>query len=384
MNITSSQVIFLILTFFASALIALAATPLVRAIAISAGAIDKPDPRRVNKKPIPRMGGLAIYYGFLVAVICFGDIGSLETRGILLGTLVIVLTGCLDDIYGLKPVVKLLGQILAAVIVALHGITIDVLTNPNPFSSVDYLALGHFSIPVTVVWIVLVTNAVNLIDGLDGLAVGVSSIACIALFIVAIFTGENAVALIIVAVIGACLGFLPYNSHPAKIFMGDTGALFLGFIMSTVSIQGLFKGYAIISFAVPLLILGLPIFDTSMTILRRLKNKQGVMTADRGHLHHKLLDMGFSHKQTVFILYTISAISALIAVVLALTGPIRAMLLILLVMLFVVLTGAFWGKGFFKSIRIMGKAAADEEDIEDVLEEIDEIAEDEDKETKNE
>jgi len=273
MNITSSQVIFLILTFFASALIALAATPLVRAIAISAGAIDKPDPRRVNKKPIPRMGGLAIYYGFLVAVICFGDIGSLQTRGILLGTLVIVLTGCLDDIYGLKPIVKLLGQILAAVIVALHGITIDVLTNPNPFSSVDYLALGHFSVPITVVWIVLVTNAVNLIDGLDGLAVGVSSIACIALFIVAIFTGEFAVALIIVAVIGACLGFLPYNSHPAKIFMGDTGALFLGFILSTVSIQGLFKGYAIISFAVPLLILGLPIFDTSMTILRRLKSR---------------------------------------------------------------------------------------------------------------
>ena len=126
MNITSSQVIFLILTFFASALIALAATPLVRAIAISAGAIDKPDPRRVNKKPIPRMGGLAIYYGFLVAVICFGDIGSLQTRGILLGTLVIVLSGCLDDIYGLKPIVKLLGQILAAVIVALHGITIEI------------------------------------------------------------------------------------------------------------------------------------------------------------------------------------------------------------------------------------------------------------------
>ena len=251
MNITSSQVIFLILTFFASALIALAATPLVRAIAISAGAIDKPDPRRVNKKPIPRMGGLAIYYGFLVAVICFGDIGSLQTRGILLGTLVIVLTGCLDDIYGLKPIVKLLGQILAAVIVALHGITIDVLTNPNPFSSVDYLALGHFSVPITVVWIVLVTNAVNLIDGLDGLAVGVSSIACIALFIVAIFTGEFAVALIIVAVIGACLGFLPYNSHPAKIFMGDTGALFLGFILSTVSIQGLFKGYAIIPLLCP-------------------------------------------------------------------------------------------------------------------------------------
>ena len=346
-SFTSTQIMYIIFAFLVSLVISFATTPLASVIARRVGAIDVPNARRVNKKPIPRMGGLAIYYGFLVTALCFVDISSMEIRGILLGSVIIVLLGALDDVYQLKAMAKFIVQILVALLVVAHGVEIDVLTNPNPFGASEYINLGYWGIPLTVLWIVGVTNAVNLMDGLDGLAVGISTIASIALFIIAVFTGEANIAILIIAVVGACLGFLPFNAHPAKIFMGDTGSTFLGYIMATVSIQGLFKGYAVISLAVPLLILGLPIFDTSVTILRRIHNKQPVFKPDRGHLHHKLMDSGFSHKQTVFILYVVSALTSLCAVTLLLLGSARALILIFAIIIFVLVALLFAGNNLF-------------------------------------
>jgi UDP-GlcNAc:undecaprenyl-phosphate GlcNAc-1-phosphate transferase len=319
-------------------LIAFAATPLAKIIAYKIGAIDVPkDERRVHKKPIPRLGGLAIFYGFIVSVLSFVDITE-EIRGILLGSLVIVVLGIVDDVKPLKAKLKLVIQIFAAFIVVLHDVKIDVLTNPNIFSSNEQIILQHWYLyaPITILWIVGVTNAINLIDGLDGLAAGISSIASISILFISLLVSEPSIAMITAALAGACLGFLPYNFNPAKIFMGDTGATFLGFILATVSIQGLFKGYAVISFAAPLLILGLPIFDTGYAILRRLVSGKSIMEADRGHLHHRLIDMGFSQKQTVMILYTMSGILGLSAVVLTGSGALRAMILILSVLIFVI------------------------------------------------
>ncbi|MGE4283988.1 MAG: MraY family glycosyltransferase [Clostridia bacterium] len=337
----SYQNLFLVLSFIVAFLIAFAATPLAKVIAYKIGAIDVPkDDRRIHKKPIPRLGGLAIFYGFIISVVAFVEIDK-SIRGILLGALVIVLLGIIDDVKQLKAKVKLVFQIIAALIVVFHGVRIEVLTNPNLFSAKETIELGFWSVPLTVAWIIGVTNAVNLIDGLDGLAAGISSIASICLLFVSLLAGEpvgiiSSTAMITAALAGSCLGFLPYNFNPAKVFMGDTGATFLGFILATISIQGLFKFYAVISFAAPLLILGLPIFDTGYAILRRMIHGKSIMEADRGHLHHRLIDMGFSQRQTVMILYTISGILGLSAVVLTGSGAFSAMVLIFSVLVFVV------------------------------------------------
>ncbi len=188
--------------------------------------------------------------------------------------------------------------------------------------------LGWLSVPVTIIWIVAITNAVNFIDGLDGLAVGVSAIQRASLLVIALMVAERNIAIIMAALLGACLGFIPYNFNPAKIFMGDTGSTFLGFILATLSIQGLFKLYAIISFAVPFLIFGVPIFDICFAIIRRLAKGQNPMKADRGHVHHRLIDMGFTQKQSVAITYMMTAILGLAAVVLTTSGELKALILI--------------------------------------------------------
>jgi len=218
-------------------------------------------------------------------------------------------------------------------------VKITAISVPSFIINGGILPLKWMSIPLTILWIVGVTNAVNLIDGLDGLAVGISSIATFSMFFIAILAGEPTVALIAAALAGGCLGFLPYNFNPAKIFMGDTGSTFLGFILSVICIQGLFKGYAVISFIIPFLILGLPIFDTSVAIIRRIHDKRPIMGADRGHLHHKLIDMGFSQKQTVAILYVIALLLGLSAVVLIEQGAQTAFLLISVVLLLLIFGG---------------------------------------------
>ena len=305
-------------------------TPVVKSFAYKVGAIDVPkDERRMHHKPIPRLGGLAIFAGFMASILLFVDIRlNPQMQSILLGAVIIVVLGVVDDIMALPAKLKFVIQIVAALIPALNGVSIQALSNPNLFSANAYWVLNWLSVPITVLWIVGITNAVNLIDGLDGLANGVSAISAATVLVIALICSEAQVAVVMAALVGACVGFLPYNLNPAKMFMGDTGATFLGFILATVSIQGLFKFYTIISFAVPFLMLGLPIFDTSFAILRRLAKGQSPMTPDRGHIHHRLIDMGFSQKQAVAVLYVISAILGLSAVVLTTSGVVKAMLLL--------------------------------------------------------
>ena len=329
-NILDSQDIwYVLLALLAAAVISCASTPMVKALSIKFGAVDVPkDDRRMHDHPIPRMGGLAIFFGFMVSMLLFVVLDT-PKKGMLLGAVIIVILGVLDDKYALPAKPKFLVQIIAALIAVLAGNRIDVLSNPNIFSANPVWQLGWLAYPVTVIWIVAITNAVNLIDGLDGLACGVSTISSATMLMIALRFCELDVAVMMAALVGACIGFLPYNFNPAKIFMGDTGATFLGFIMATVSVNGMFKQSTIISFVVPFLVLGLPIFDVCFAVVRRVSHGQSPMQPDRGHVHHRLIDMGFSQKQAVGVLYVISAILGLSAVVLATSGAVKAMVFLL-------------------------------------------------------
>lgn len=309
-------------------MISFAMTPIVKNFAVKIGAMDVPlDQRRMHDHPIPRMGGLAIFIGFLLAVVLFADVTP-QLQGVLIGSIFIVVLGAIDDLVTLSPMVKLFGQIIAAVIAVSNDVVIHIFMNPNIFSSNQYVFLESLAIPFTVLWIVGVTNAVNLIDGLDGLACGVSTIASLTMFVVALLVSESNVAVVLAALMGACLGFLPYNMNPAKIFMGDTGALLLGYLLATTSVVGMFKFYAVVTFLVPVLALALPLFDTVFAILRRVLHGQSPFHPDRGHFHHRLIDMGLNQKQAVAIMYAISALLGLCAVVVVSTGALRIVLLI--------------------------------------------------------
>ena len=319
-----------VLVSLAAALVmSFALTPVVKVFAQKVGAMDVPkDGRRMHDHPIPRLGGLAMFLGFLVSTLLFSKIDT-QVRGMLLGCVLVVITGVIDDIVPLKWWLKLILQIAAALAAVFSGIRIEVFSNPIPFTGTEWLILRELSIPITVLWIVLVTNAVNLIDGLDGLAVGVSAIDSLAMLVIALLVSEGNVAIILAALVGACVGFMPYNMNPAKIFAGDTGALLLGYVLATMSVIGLFKTYAIISFLLPFLLLALPLFDTGFAIIRRLIHGQSPMHPDRGHVHHRLIDMGLNQKQAVAILYCVSAVFGLSAVVLATSGGMKALLLVL-------------------------------------------------------
>ena len=342
------QVLFMIFAFIVSFAFTFATTPLVRRFAFKIGAIDIPkDNRRMHKKPTPRIGGLAIIFGFTVATLCFAQ-PSRQLYGTLAGAAIIAVMGVIDDCKNLPAKLKFVIQIIAALVVVFAGdIKIDVFTNPNFLSDNPYWVLPEWlSVTLTVIWIVFITNAVNFIDGLDGLAAGVSAIMSISLVFISIRVGEYSIAILGIALMGSCFGFLPFNFNPAKIFMGDTGSTFLGFMLATLSIQGVFKSYAVISFAVPLLILGLPLFDALFAMIRRILRGQSPMTADRGHLHHRLVDMGFSQKQTVFILYAISGVHGITAVLLAESGVLRALLLVICVLI-LLLIGSMLGKNSY-------------------------------------
>ncbi len=308
--------------------VSFATTPIVKMFAEKVGAIDVPtEARRVHDHPIPRMGGMAIFLGFLISVLLFVDV-TRPVRGILLGAVLIVACGAIDDVVSLNAWLKLFVQIIAAVIAVAHGVVIEVLRNPASITEDQALILGALAVPVTILWIVGITNAVNLIDGLDGLAVGVSTISAITMLVVALLVSEGNIAVVLAALMGGCVGFMPYNVNPAKIFMGDTGSLLLGYVLSTVSVIGMFKFYAIVTFVVPIMALALPLFDTLAAIIRRLMRGQSPFTPDRGHLHHKLIDMGLSQKQAVAILYSVSAVLGLCAVTLATSGIVRNCLLV--------------------------------------------------------
>lgn len=323
-----SLVYSILFSLLAAAVLSFGATPLVKRAAFKLGAIDVPkDGRRMHDHPIPRLGGLAIFLGFMLSALLFAEMER-PVRGLLIGAVIIVILGVLDDIMTLRALPKFIVQIGAAWIAVHHGNVIQYLSNPILTSTERFIDLGSLAVPVTILWIVAITNAVNFIDGLDGLAVGVSAISSATLLVTAILVSEGNVAVIMAALLGACLGFIPYNLNPAKIFMGDSGSTFLGYVLAVVSIQGLFKLYAIISFAVPFLILGLPIFDICFAILRRLARGENPMHADRGHVHHRLIDMGFNQKQAVAISYIMTAILGLSAVVLTSSGALRALFLI--------------------------------------------------------
>ena len=370
----------MIFAFIVSFVFTFATTPLVRRLAfrIGQGAVDIPkDARRMHKKPTPRIGGLAIIFGFVVATLCFAQ-PSRQLFGTLAGAAIIAVMGFIDDCKDLNAKLKFVIQIVAALVVIFVGdIKIDVFTNPNILSDNPYWVLPQWlSIGLTVIWIVFITNAVNFIDGLDGLAAGVSAIMSVSLVFISIRVGEYSIAILGIALMGSCFGFLPFNFNPAKIFMGDTGSTFLGFMLATLSIQGVFKSYAVISFAVPLLILGLPLFDASFAMIRRILRGESPMKADRGHLHHRLVDMGFSQKQTVFILYAISGVLGITAVLLAESGVLRALLLAICVLI-LLLIGGMLGKNSYVHSHPDTRNKTDDTEIE--IEEISATKNSEDK-----
>ena len=258
-----------ILALGVSMLLSFALTPLVKRLAYKIGAVDIPkDKRRMHDHPIPRLGGLAIFIGFVITVLAFAQ-PDRQLRGILLGACLIVAVGVVDDSHPLGAGIKFILQIVAALIAVWHGVIIQTIANPLPFLGGEYWDFGVMAVPITVIWIVAVTNSVNLIDGLDGLADGVSTIAALTMLVIALLLQNMEMAIICAALVGACVGFIPYNRNPAKMFMGDTGATFLGYMLATVSVTGLFKLYAIISFIVPFIILGFPIFDTAPAVSSR-------------------------------------------------------------------------------------------------------------------
>ena len=303
------QFVYMVVGLLCAFLLAYTLTPPVRVLAFKIGAIDVPmDDRRMHTKPIPRVGGLAIFLGFTLTALLFCTYNT-TLATVWIGGAVIVLLGMLDDIYRLPAWSKLIVQLLVAVFAVWNGITIDHINLGG-----QYVMLGIWKYPVTILWIVGLTNAINFIDGLDGLACGISAISSISLTLVLLLSGDLVNAFITGVLAASCMGFLPYNANPARIFMGDTGALFLGYAMAVMSVQGVFKLHAVLAFLVPLAIFALPLGDTVFAVLRRICAGKSPFAADRGHLHHRLVDMGFTQKESVKILYAICAMFGLIAV----------------------------------------------------------------------
>lgn len=308
-----------VIAFVAALMMALLMTPLIKKFAIYVGAVDEPNFRKVHTKLMPRLGGLAIFIAFIggyfiisPAISMMPDFNSNAVWGLLIGGSIIALIGAFDDRFDLTARAKLLGQLIAASVVVSFGLRVELVN--IPFGETLNINMQWLSILITIVWIVGVTNAINLIDGLDGLAAGVSAIAAATMMVMALIMGNLTVALLCAVLLGSIIGFLYFNFYPAKIFMGDSGALFLGFCLATLSILG-FKQTMVVSYIVPLLILGVPLTDTFFAILRRIVLKQPISVADKGHLHHCLLKLGFGHRNTVLMIYAISAIFGALAII---------------------------------------------------------------------
>lgn len=299
-----------IIAFLASMITVIVVTPFVKKLAFKIGATDQPNARKAHVKIMPRLGGLAIVIGVSVGMVIMRP-AIPELPFIILGGLTITLVGVLDDMYTIRPIVKLGGQIIAASFVLFSGLVIEFISLPI----VGTIHLGPLSIIVTLFWIIGVTNAINLIDGLDGLAAGISVIGLTSMLVISLIDGRTTVVMLSLIIIGPSVGFLYHNFFPAKIFMGDTGALFLGYCISVISILGLFKNVTIFSFLLPIIIIAVPIFDTLFAIIRRAISGQRIGEADKKHIHHKLIAMGYSHRATVLIMYAFSAFFGLMAIV---------------------------------------------------------------------
>lgn len=341
------------IAFLLAFIVTLMATPYTIKIAHRVGAVDVPkDERRMHKKAMPKFGGPAVILGFLVSVIYLLIVMSMENTinlfgveqygkkllGMFLGIIIISITCIIDDIKTIKPLTKLFGQVLAAIVVVAFGVRIDEIQ--IPFIT-DPEMQEMFSILITIIWIVGVTNAINLIDGLDGLSSGISVISAISLLIIFVLNDSPMVAiLLITALAGALVGFLPFNFSPAKTFIGDTGSNFLGFSLSIISILGVAKTYTAVVIVLPLIVLGLPLFDTFWAIIRRLikgKSIKAIFKADKGHLHHRIVAKGFSQKQAVVILYGFSATFGIFAVITLESGIWKALSFLLMVIVAIAL-----------------------------------------------
>ena len=303
-----------VVPFFIALAISYVLTPGVKNLAIKVGAIDKPNARKVHDHMIPRLGGLAIFVGFLCAVLYSMPMNH-DMAGLLLGCTAIVCVGIWDDICNIPAKVKLVGLIVAAAIPVAFGIQIEWLTNPFGGALIEINEI--LAVPLTIFWIIGFTNTVNLIDGLDGLAAGVSFIASISMFLMAVSLNQYLPAMIVISLAGAALGFLQYNFNPAKIFMGDTGSMLLGYTMAVTAVLGLVKTEATIALVVPVIALGLPIMDTLFAIIRRKMSGVPIFTPDKGHLHHRLLALGLTQKQAVLIMYCVSIVLGIVALIVA-------------------------------------------------------------------
>lgn len=293
--------------------ISLLLTPVVKKIAFKIGAVDEPNKRRMNAVAMPSIGGLAIYSTFFIVLFLLQPINNRIIFPIFIGATIVVITGIIDDIKEISPKMKILGLLIAAVFV--------IMMNDLTISQINIPLLGEIILPTwigfpfTIIWILGISNAINLIDGLDGLASGVSIIALITMGIIGIFfldTTSIVTGIIIFTLVGSIIGFLPYNFYPAKIYLGDTGALFLGFMISVMSLYGL-KNVTLISLIIPIVILGIPITDTFYAVIRRKLNKTAITAADKDHMHHRLMVLGLTHRQTVLVIYLVAAIFSLIA-----------------------------------------------------------------------
>lgn len=319
-------------------LFVLAITPFIKKVALHVGAMDVPNERKVHKSPIPRLGGLGIYMGFILGYILFGTM-SLKMNSILIGSFIIIVTGIVDDINPIPARVKFLFQIVAASVVALYGNIL--LSDLSAFGF--YIDFGIFSYPITIIFIVAIINCINLIDGLDGLAAGLSSIYFITIGIVIVGWKHTfgLDAIITFIMLGATLGFLCHNFNPAKIFMGDSGSMFLGYIIAVIALLG-FKNVTLTTLLAPMCLLAIPIMDTLFAILRRIVNKKPIGEPDKQHLHHQLLNLHLSHRNTVLVIYAVDILFAVAMLIYMLydrfIGVIIYSLLFILVLIFVVKT----------------------------------------------
>lgn len=356
------------IAFLLAFITAFVVTPYTIRLANKVGAIDIPEKRRINEEPIPRLGGIAVIIGFLVSCIYLLTIMTLEKTfnpfgeeqyfhkliGLLLGIIILAIFCYIDDVKGLPALVKLLGQTIAAVVVVSFGTKIDNLTIPFLEQTLDINNSIYIYI-LSVGWIIGITNAINLIDGLDGLSSGITLISCFSLIIVFTMNQSPIIAIILItALAGAIVGFLPYNFNPAKTFIGDTGAQFLGFSLAVISILGTAKTYTLLVLISPLIILALPICDTVFAIIRRIikgRSIKAVFAPDTGHLHHKLMKKGYTQKQAVLILYGISACLGMFAIILLESGIWKAISFALMVIAII----AVGYKDFFKVKRYKDK-----------------------------
>ena len=295
-----------------AALVTALFTPLSILLAPKLGAMDVPrDARRVHNKPMPRFGGIAIYAGIMVGLAIFAQTQR-HLSAVMVGCTLIYILGAIDDLKGMKPIVKFAGQVVSASVVFAMGLRINFITN--------WFGEGHMDLGiavcyiVTVIWLVAITNAVNLVDGLDGLAAGISAISALSIAYISYIHGWYGPTICMMVLAGACIGFLPFNFHPAKTFMGDGGSQLLGFSIAALSILGTVKSATVVAVVIPVLVLGLPIIDTAMAIVRRTIRHQSIASADKEHLHHRILRAGFGQRRAVLLMYSVSGIMGIMAI----------------------------------------------------------------------